>query len=256
MGSGGRIKTEEERKHPIRTLFKKIKEFILGAPRYSSNTIGSTSAYDPEKARIEETLRINNALEEFRTLVSEKADEFESNAIRECWDQIDELMDFLHEINDKDYNGEKLHINLSAMERDNREIVDEIHGSIKKDILSKVNLDNLECKQILAMEAGSQKKKAMNEFMIDSIRKSMKILASRIKKSLNKNCNNIEDRISARLADITNTLEVKTAEFDEFSKLANGDKNEHEKKQIQISAKIAEYSMWLNLLDLTKDEDY
>ena len=252
MGSGGRYKTEEE-KHPIRTFFRKIKEFFFGVPDDSSNIISTTSAYDPEKARIEETLRINKALEDFRTLVSEKADEIEKKAISECWSQIDALMDFLHKINDKDYNGEKLRINLSAIECDNREIVDEIHGSIKKDILSKVNLDNLECKQILAMESGSQKKKAMNEFMVDSIRKAMSILATKIKKSLNKNCNNIEDRISARLADITNTLEVKTAEFDEFSTLANGDKKEHENKQIEISSKMAEYSIWLNLLDSTKE---
>lgn len=243
---GGGYKPE---KHPIRDFFKKVKEFFFGSSESSSNDIANTNSYDSGKAELEETLRVSKAFEEFRTLVSQKAEEFEKNAVSECWDQLDELMDFLRSINNKDYSGEKLRINLTAMERENREIVDSIHGSIKKDILAKVSLDNPECQQILTMDAGQKKKEAMNDYMNKAIRVSMDNLASRIKKSLNKNCDNIEDRISARLADISDTLEAKTKDFNDFSKLASGNKKDLEKKQLEVSGKMAEYSIWLNLLD-------
>lgn len=259
MGGGGssrgRSKGGGEKKHPVRDFFRKVKEFFFGSSDKSSDAIGRTDSYDSEKAEIQETLRVSKAFEEFRTLVSQEAEEFEKKAITECWDQIDQLMDFLHKINNNDYNGEKLRLNLTAMERENREIVESIHGSIKKDILAKINLDNPVCHQILIMPAGSEKKKAMNDFMKQAVRESMDNLSSKIKKALNKNCDNIEDRISARLTDITDTLESKTVVFKDFAKLAIADKKELERKQLEVSEKMTEASLWLDLLKTEQGDE-
>lgn len=222
------------------------------ASERSSGNISKINAYDAETASLQETLRINKALGEFRDMVSKLSEKNEKQVIKYCWEQLDEFMDLLRDINDKDYNGEKLRLNIRAMERGNREIVDGINGSIRKDILSKVNLDNAECKTILEMESGAKKKKAMREFQAEALNEAVDKLIERLKKSLYKNCDDIEDRISTRLSDLSAKCASTAASFKEFSEIVENDSNEHENKQLQISYQMAVNSLWLELLDEDK----
>lgn len=219
----------------------------------SSSNISKINAYDAETASIQETLRINKALEEFRDMVSKLSEKNEKQIINYCWELLDEFMDLLRDINDKDYNGEKLRLNIRAMERENRKIVDEIHGSIKKDIMAKINLDNAKCKEILEMESGSKKKKAMREFQGKALDEAVDKLIERLKKSLYKNCDDIEDRISTRLFDISAKCEAAAASFKDFSEIVDNDANEHENKRLNISYQMAINSLWLELLDEDKE---
>lgn len=254
MGGGGGYHPPKK-PNPIlegpKKIWKKIKEFFFGSDE-SSSSIGSYNSYDSSTAELQETLRISKALEEFRVEVSKQSDKLEEELVSACWEQLDELMAFLRTINDKDYGSVKLKLNLSAMERDNRELVDGIHGSIRKDILAKVNVDNPECEQILRMSAGSEKRLAMKRFMDSAITVSINNLTKKLKKSIEKNCDDIEDKISERLSDINENLETKLKEFDRLSKLSEGETEKLEERQIAVASQMAIYSMWLNLIEMEK----
>ncbi len=241
MGGGG----GSSRPNPILHPIKFIKSFFQGSSSGSSR-VAETDSYNASTAELQETLRVSKALEEFRASVTEQSESYEQNLVSYCWEQMDEMMKFLHSINEKDYNGVKLKLNLKSMERENRELVDSIHGSVKKDVLAKVNIDNPECEKILLMNAGEEKRVAMKNFMDESIKKSLNNLSRHLKNTLSKQCDTIDESISARLSDITDSMNTKISQFAEFEKLANGDSAELEEKQLNVSREMAISGLWLD----------
>ena len=233
----------------VKDKAEKIWSWFRGSSSSSSSSISQEAAYDMNSAELQQTLRINKSLEEFRSTVSEGSDKIEHEIVEICWNQIDELMAFLKSINNKEYCGTRLKLNLSAMERENREIINGIYGSVRKDVLAKVNIDNPDCERILLMEAGAAKRNEMKNFMDEAVRASINNLTKKLKNSLNKSCDGIEDRIEVRLSDINDNVEAKMKAFNEFSSLAKGDRQKLEEKRIAVSKQMAEYSIWLNLID-------
>lgn len=123
----------------------------------SKNT-GKTDRYDKERARLEETKKINMILTEFSLNLENKADEIEKTAVKESKVYFKQLIKELN--NSKADTG----INVSRIERTMSRVEIEIKGNLKTYISKRVSIDDSECLEILKLEAGYKKENEMKKF--------------------------------------------------------------------------------------------
>ena len=137
-------------------VFVKIKEKIFGKSRGSSSG-GSTSSYNQNVADLELTVKVQNALTEFREDTRAKSERFEDDIIRECREDLDEFIKELKKYNRIRYGSSMLNIDIGQLERENRKTEDKIHGFIVKRVSKRISLDDTECLEILKLDPGAEK---------------------------------------------------------------------------------------------------
>ena len=108
----------------------RVKEFfrkIFGKSSGSSSG-GDTDSYDRDKADIEMTLRVQQALTDFRTDTQSRSEQLENDIVKESREYLDEFLAELRRYNKIQYGRKRLNLNLNSLERENRKTEDMIHG--------------------------------------------------------------------------------------------------------------------------------
>lgn len=240
MGSGG-------------GFFSRVKDCVsngiswvkdkVGGLFSSSKTVGSHASredsYDPEKARMEETIRINKILTDYRLDVESKSDDFERTILKISRNSIDELLAFLKRINNKKYGNISLNLNLDKISRENRKTEDLIHGFIKKRIQKKVSLDDASCLKVLRMDAGQEKNKAMTSFADSIIKASIDQLTKEIRKSLEGQYDNIINQIENRIENVSYIMNDRVSKMKKIENLKSKDENNLQLEQLELSYMIS-----------------
>ncbi len=235
-GSCGRCRDCADR-HPILGRIPGIGRAFRNDSASTSRTVSKMESYDAETADLLETVKIQQALTEFRVKSEKRCDSLEESVLRESREYIDDLVDFLKSINEKRYAGKKLHLNIERIERSNRETEDIIRGYIKKNISKRVSLDDEECVKVLRMDSGEKKEQAMMDFLNNIIADSMKGLTKEINKSLQKQIQNIEDQIEDRVRSNQSNEEDKLNAFREIEEIKSSGETKLEEKIIEIQYK-------------------
>lgn len=222
---------------------------IFSKPRSSSSSyISHEEVYDAEKATLQETMRINNALTDFRLQSETNSDRLEIEIIKAARGGLDQFLDMLKKQNKKTFAGRKLNLNISAIERDNRETEDMIHGFIKKRVLKEVSLDNTKCREVLQMEKGDAKKKAMDDFLKDVTSTAITDLSKELKKVIYRQSENIEDKVQVRIDEIEVSLNENMKKFDKIKSLKETNSAALEAEKLELSSVSAVCSMGMALL--------
>lgn len=215
----------------IRDTIKKI----FSKPRSSSSSyISQEEAVDLDKATLQETMRINNALTDFRLQSETNSDNLENEIIKRAREGLDQFLDMLKKQNNKTFAGRKLNLNISAIERDNREMEDMVHGFIKKRVLKEVSLDNVKCQEVLQMEKGDEKKKAMDNFLKEVTSTAITNLSEELKKVIRRQSENIEDKVQVRIDEIEVSLDDNMKKFEKIKSLKETDSAELEKEKLEL----------------------
>lgn len=184
--------------HP---LLDAIKNFFFGDTcSSSSSSISRENSYDPEKARMEETIRINSILTTFRSKCEKISDKLEKDTLRASRSSLDSMVEFLRKINNKKFGNQKLNLNIEHLERENRATEDIINGYIKKHIQKRVSLDDEECLNILKMDEGPDKKKLMDDYLNSILCEAMAGLVKEIERSINRQMENVQNQIESRIS--------------------------------------------------------
>ena len=142
----------------------RVKEFfrkIFGKSSGSSSG-GDTESYDRDKADIEMTLRVQQALTDFRTDTQSRSEQLENDIVKESREYLDEFLAELRRYNKIQYGRKRLNLNLNSLERENRKTEDMIHGFIVKRVSKRISLDDAECTDILKMDRGKKKEEAFS----------------------------------------------------------------------------------------------
>lgn len=203
----------------VRDKVEKVKDFFGISSGGTGRAVSKEESYDPEKAKMEETLRINNILVSFRTTIETKSDKLEKDALEISRKSIDGLIDYLKSINNKKYSGKALNINIERLIRENRKTEDSIHGYIKKHVQKRVSLDDSECLAILKMESGSEKENKMTAFSNKVLGEAIKELSNKIRKSIQEQADNIADQIKDRIDLVESTSANTIEKYKEIEKL-------------------------------------
>ena len=195
----------------VKEAVKGVKELFSDSSSSTSRDIGEENSYDPEKAKMEETIRINDKLNSYRREIEARSDKLENDVLKISRNSIDSLVDSLKKINKKIYAGKTLSINIERMLRENRSMEDNIHGHIKKYVQKRVSIDDSECLEILKREKGHEKGCEMKIFLDKVLKEVMDELIKKIKKIIQEQSDNVSDHIQSRINDIEmasiNTIE-------------------------------------------------
>lgn len=215
---------------------------------HTSSKSSKEDPYEREKASMQETMRINATLTEFRLESETKSDNLENEIIKRARNGLDQFLDMLKKQNKKTFAGRRLNLNISAIERDNREMEDMIHGFIKKRVMKEVSLDNQECLEVLKMEKGEEKRKAMKRFLDNVISTAITDLAEELKKVIRRQSENIEDKVQVRIDEIEVSLDDNLKKFDKIKSLKETDSTELEAEKLELISVSSVCSMGMALL--------
>ena len=166
---------------------------------YSSSSGGSTSSYDARAAELEQTIKVQNALTEFREDTRAKSEKFENDVIKASRETLDAFLKDVKKYNNIKYGGNRLNVNLSQIERENRKTEDKIHGFITKRVSKRASLDDTECLAILKLDAGKEKQQKLNDFYKKILNEAIKDLSEVLRDAMEKQTDIVEDHISSRI---------------------------------------------------------
>lgn len=242
-GGGGRSTTIrdkwEKTKETVRTTVEKAKDFLFGSSDRASRSTGREDSYDPEKAMLAETIRINDILTKFRVEIEGQCDQIEKDILKNCRTSLDLLIDDIKLINQKEYGGKKLGINLDRIIKENRQTEDLIHGYVKRKVQKRVSVDDKECLEILKMQSGIDKENRMKEFSRNVIKTATTELGDQIAENIRRQIDNICDNIQVRLDSVVGESEVMLYKFIEIERLKNIDEAGFNEEMTKIGYKVA-----------------
>lgn len=249
MGSSscGRCRECSDR-HPILSRIPIVGRAFRNDASSTGRDISREDSYDAEKAQLEQTIRVQESLTNFRVKCEKECDALERDVLKDARNYIDNLIEFIKGINSKTYAGQKLNINVERLEKENRNTEDIIRGYIKKKIQKRVSLDDEECLEILKMDSGTEKKKAMTKFLNSILKEAMKGLSYEIEKALKKQLENIKDQINVRIESYTERSNEKLESFKELEKIKTSDEHKLEEEIAGMEYKHSLCSFGMNLL--------
>ena len=192
-------------------------DWIQDKCRETSRKTGETDRYDKERARADETRKINMILTEFSLKTEERADEIEQTCIKECEVYFDELIFQLE--NSSTESG----INIKNIQRNISVVRREIRGNLKAYIAKRISIDDQKCLEVLKLEAGEVKTNAMERFTDDVIKTGLNNVIKDIKKILKNQKELLNEVVEEKLEDIKFNLEQKLKAFDEIENNMNSD---------------------------------
>ena len=213
------------------------------------NSVSRESSYDSEKADLQATVRIQNALNEFKNDSQSRSEILENEVIKESRVCLDEFIEDLKKYNKIKYGKRSLNINISSIEHENRQTEDQIHGFITKRVIKRISLDDSECCNILKMEAGEEKTQKLNDFYMTVLKEAVSELSGLLRDTMEKQTNIVEDKIQQRIDSVVDMCESKTEEFKKIQKMKDVDESKIENEQIKLSHKVALCMYGISILD-------
>ena len=228
-------------------VFAKLKEWLGGSSRGSSSG-GRTESYDDKSAELEATIKVQNALTQFRDDTRNRSERLENEIIKESRETLDDFLNDVKKYNNIKYGGNRLNVNLSQIERENRKTEDKIHGFIVKRVAKRVSLDDDECLAILKLNAGKEKENKLDEFYKKVLKEAIKDLEEVLRDAMEKQTDIVEDHISSRIENVVSIVTNKTNDFNKIQQVKNSDESKMEQEQIKLSHIVAMCNQGLSLL--------
>lgn len=217
-------------------LIGRIKDFFKSS---GSSSGGNDDNYDREKASMEQTIKVQNSLTKFRTDTQSRSAKLENEIVNESREYLDEFLSELRRYNKIQYGRKRLNLNLNSLERENRKTEDMIHGFIVKRVSKRISLDDAECTDILKMDRGKQKEEALDAFYKKVLKEAISDLSQELRNSMEKQTDNVEDKIQQRIDSIVEICETKSDEFERIQKVKESDEAKMESEQLRLSYFIA-----------------
>ena len=151
-----------------------------------SHNIGQMSAYDEQQATVSEIKKINDELGYFKSSASKEGETFEVALIDIGRKSIKRLARIL-----ADSGGNFAKQCEVEFEK--------LKGFVLSEIGSKISLGNTECTEILSKESGEAKRKEMNGFIDNAIKKAFRNLGDRFVDSVENNVNTMIKMLKSKL---------------------------------------------------------
>lgn len=151
-----------------------------------SHNIGQMSAYDEQQATVSEIKKINDELGYFKSSASKEGETFEVALIGIGRKSIERLARILAD------SGENFAKQCEVE-------FERLKGFVLSEIGSKISLGNAECVEILSKESGETKRKEMNGFIDNAIKKAFRNLGDRFVDSVKNNVNTIVKMLESKL---------------------------------------------------------
>ena len=220
---------------------KVIKDFVnaLFGKSEGSSSGGRTESYTPDTSSIEATIRVQQALTQFKDDTQKRSTLVENDIIKSSRQYLDDFLDELKKYNNISYGNARLNINLQDLQKKNRATEDKIHGYITSRVIKRISLDDEECLEILKMESGKAKEDAFDRFYTKVLKEALSELSKELKDRMKVQTDSVCDTIKTRLDDILTTWNTKNEEFRRIKKVKDTDEAKMEQEQMRLSYYVA-----------------
>ena len=228
----------------------KIKEFIRGIFGKSSGSSsgGNTESYNPDTSSLEATIKIQQALSEFKSDTQSRSAKLENEVVKESRESLDAFIEDLRKYNKIKYGSRRLNINISSIERENRKTEDKIHGFIVKRVSKRISLEDDECLGILKMDPGKEKEKALDGFYKKVLKEAVSELSDDLSSNIETQSDNVCNHHQQRIDSIVDVCESKMNEFENIRNIKESDEDKIEQEQIRLTNVIAMCDIALDII--------
>lgn len=176
---------------------------------------------------------VANELAEMKT----KKEEATSKKESEIMDYINRsLNSFLREIrtlNQNDYGGKKLNINLDLIKKKNDELKSHVVGCIGNVLNKRLVQTDKELGIILEERDDKKRKKNFDSFVDRVQKEALKQFKKEIEETVNQQSELVKKEISARLNEVNKSMEESIQEYTSILESKKKDSQELEKKQVE-----------------------
>lgn len=167
----------------------RISNFGRSIQEACSERISHERSYDRSSSSIHTTERLVDTLSAFSSGHLSKAELIEERCIAVVEDYYDDIIKLLEDA-PSDSVGKT---GLRRLKNARTKIRQNIAGSIKEPLAKRMSIDDTECCQILKMDAGEQKRTAMESFCQKVIRESLNNISKKVRRSLEEQLEDVED---------------------------------------------------------------
>lgn len=194
--------------------------------------ISNEKSYDKSNANIYSTERLNEILTSFSSGFYKQANSLEKSCIREVEKYYEVIIKELETSADE----VKKSSSLKRLKNAKSQIKTKIDGAIKNPLAKRMSLDDAECLNILKMDAGNEKQKAMTNFSQKIINEAVDNLAKMVRDSLKEQVEEIEDYLTDLCEERKNHVVIAKKQYDEM--LSKNLKEEKSREEICVPAAV------------------
>lgn len=186
--------------------------------------VASEKSYDKKEANIYTTERLNEILVSFSEGYLQNATLLEKECIRLVEEYYDKLIGIIESAPGGNYSAS----NLKALKNGKGRIPKTISGGIRNPMAKRMSLDDIECRGILKMDAGEEKKKAMKDFTQKVTEEALNNLAKNVRNSLSNQTEDIQDYLNSIAEEQAKAMQTLKEQFD---KMAGDNELEQDNKE-------------------------
>lgn len=208
-------------------LITKAPDIISGIVSWGKKILGleEIPSYNPHKATVEETEKVNELMEKCITSYRKEAEEYDERAQSIIEEQFTLLEKKLLEINEAssekvidDYIFESFHSNFRHIKKG----LDHIYSKQISDVFS---LNNNELLDILSLNKGAEKKQALQNLAINTITQANKVLTEELSEFISEQQSFIIERLNSYMQKVKNDFVIAKNATEEILSSVEKDKS-------------------------------
>lgn len=186
---------------------------------------GGKAARDLKKRHDED---VANELATKRKIIGERAEKMETELLRYANSSMNELISHINEINEKDFGGKSLKINIQRIRDQQAKIETQVKGFTWRVMDNRLQPKDPELSVIIAEMDTTKRNKRFNEFVDNLYLSAQKGLKSAIEENIHKQHEIVRSEIRARLAEVERALIKTQNTYEEILKTSEKDTAENE----------------------------
>lgn len=180
--------------------------------------IADQKGLNPEKSAAIELAELNHLLDEYRKSIASAAGEMEREMIVECSMMMEDILEMFNEHN-KTLKVTRTESIKRKFGRTNREL----KGTFADYIGKRISLDDAECIKVLKLPSGEMKSQRLQELKQKVFVEAGEAVVTKIKYVVEDFSDTVEDAFMEHLERTEDTIQEKTENFKQLSKVAEDD---------------------------------
>jgi len=225
----------------VKYAAEEIRDFF----RYSLFSYGGDYTPGPSESE-EHAKKIADELAEKKEEIRELTKKDENRTIDYINKSMNDLVKYLEEINNKQFGGKTLNININEIKKSNEKLKKEVVGCLSGYIDERLVLTDNELSIILEERDDKKRKKKFKAFCEKIEQQAFDELSKKIEKTVRKQEEVIRKEIKVRLDEVERNMKTVTKAYDEIVEIKGKDESKMEEAQIKY---IYQYELSEILLD-------
>ncbi len=195
----------------------------------------SSSGYSPRASKTAAHAKSNaDMLAELKAETRSATEKKEKKILEYINESMDKLLETLGEINQQDFGGKRLNINVKEMQNKNDDLKKEVVGFIGNYMDGRLVLSDPELSKILNESDDKKRKKKFDAFYIQLQGQAVDKLKSKIEITVHKQEEMIRKEIQNRMTEVDKNMQEATTAYEEILRMKEEQEDSMiEEKQIQ-----------------------